>query len=303
MSYYASLTKAVESLQKAIMENAAIFWKASTIYRISVAEAQKFYRQKALEIEADIILHGGVEAVGLGGGTVEQLTQALSPEVKPLVEAVKPPPPPTPPPPEMVHPAKAVMEGLLAIPKAVIPLPENVRILFEKPLASLAEAIRLSPQLVKEVARQTLTEDASKMAEASMEMLSMANRISQALSLKTPVTVEGLTVPPERAMDSLRNAYLAGYNILLNFIEALSTLTEHNPLTAEEQAKIIDSLTQTTANITQIRQMTDLPPRTLPPTKIKTIYGYEYICPICGAVYYSQAEIEAHMRATGHGTL
>jgi hypothetical protein len=140
------------------------------------------------------------------------------------------------------------------------------------------------------------------MADSSMEMVKMASQIATARSLNMPVTVEGLTVTPEKAPDMLRNAYQTGYNILTNLIQSIAVLTEQIPLTAYEEAKIIDAITQITANLTAIRQLAQQPPRTIPPLKVKTIYGYEYICPNCGSVYFTQPEIEAHMEATGHGT-
>jgi hypothetical protein len=298
LTAYLSLAKAQKGLLDAIIEHASTFWKASTLYALSPQAAQEYFRKRRLEIEADIILHAGEETIGGGGGTTEQLTQILSPETRQLVTPITPPTPlPTKP------AAEAVMAGLTAIPRMIIPTPENVRILFEKPVESLAESLAASPTAVIEYSRHNLADTAMRMAESGREMLRMASQIATAISLKTPVTVEGLTVTPEKALDMLRNAFQAGYNILVGFIESIATLTEHAPLTIYEESKILDAVTETTANLTAIRQMAQQPPRTLPPLKLKTIYGYEYICAICGAVYYEPAELEAHRRATGHGTL
>jgi hypothetical protein len=193
------------------------------------------------------------------------------------------------------------MAGLPAIPKTVIPVPENVRILFEKPVESLAVSLAESPSAVMEYSRQNLVDAVMRMADSSLEMVKMASQIATARSLNMPVTVEGLTVTPEKAMDMLRNAYQTGYNILTNLIQSIAVLTEQIPLTAYEEAKIMDAITQITANLTAIRQLAQLPPRTIPPLKVKTIYGYDFICPVCGSVFFTQPEIEAHMKATGHG--
>jgi hypothetical protein len=300
LTAYLSLSRGLNSLLKAITENSLNYWKASTLMPINRLLAQQIYKQKALEIEADIIVHGLAEFIGGGGGTVEQAVQAVSPEVKPIAQQIITPPP-TPPPTEVVPSAKAGMEGLMAIPKAVIPMPENVKILFEKPMASLAEAFRTAPEHVREITRINLVENMNRMADASSEMLKMASRIATAISLKTPVTVEGLTVTPETAPQALRNAYTTGVQTLQNLIEALRILTEANPLTPQEEIQIVNALTQTTANLTRIREMAGLPPTRIPPITLRTIYGYEYVCPNCGSVYYTPAEIEAHMRATGHG--
>jgi hypothetical protein len=299
LTAYLSLAKAQKGLLDAIIEHASTFWKASTLYALSPQAAQEYFRKRRLEIEADIILHAGTEALGGGGGTTEQLTQTLSPETRQLVTPITPP---TPLPPTKPA-AEAVMAGLTAIPRMFIPTPENVRILFEKPVESLAESLAASPTAVIEYSRHNLADTAIRMAESSREMLRMASQIATAISLKAPVTVEGLTVTPEKALDMLRNAFQAGYNILIGFIESIATLTEHAPLTIYEESKILDAVTETTANLTAIRQLAQQPPRTIPPLKLKTIYGYEYICPNCGAVYYTPAELEAHRRATGHGTV
>jgi hypothetical protein len=299
LTAYLSLAKAQKGLLDAIIEHASTFWKASTLYALSPQAAQEYFRKRRLEIEADIILHAGTETLGGGGGTTEQLTQILSPETKPLVTPITMP---TPLPPTKPA-AEAVMEGLTAIPRMMIPTPENVRILFEKPVESLAESLAASPSAVIEYSRHNLVDAAMRMAESGREMLRMASQIATAISLKTPVTVEGLTVTPEKALDMLRNAFQAGYNILIGFIESTATLTEHAPLTIYEESKILDAVTETTANLTAIRQLAQQPPRTIPPLKLKTIYGYEHICPNCGAVYYTPAELEAHRRATGHGTV
>jgi hypothetical protein len=284
-------------LLDAIIEHASAFWKASALYTLNPQAAQEYFRKRRLEIEEDIIIHGGIEAITAGGGTTQQLAQAVSPPLQPLIPPVTPPTPP----PETAKPAEAVMAGLPAIPKMVIPVPENVRILFEKPVESLAASLAASPSAVIEYSRQNLVDAITRMAESSMEMVKMASQIATARSLGSPVTVEGLTITPERATDMLRNAYLAGINILANLVQSIVTLTEHVPLKAYEEAKIIDAITQITANLTAIRQLAQQPPRTIPPLKVKTIYGYEYICPNCGSVYFTQPEIEAHMEATGHG--
>jgi hypothetical protein len=299
LTAYLSLAKAQKGLLDAIIEHASTFWKASTIYALSPQAAQEYFRKRRLEIEADIILHAGTEALGGGGGTTEQLTQTLSPETRQVVTPITMP---TPPPPTKPA-AEAVMAGLTAIPRMMIPTPENVRILFEKPVESLAESLAASPSAVIEYSRHNLADAAMRMAESGREMLRMASQIATAISLKAPVTVEGLTVTPEKALDMLRNAFQAGYNILIGFIESIATLTEHAPLTIYEESKILDAVTETTANLTAIRQLAQQPPRTIPPLKVKTIYGYEYICPNCGAVYYTPAELEIHRRATGHGAV
>jgi hypothetical protein len=301
LTAYLSLSRGLNSLLKAVTECTLNYWKASTLMPANRLLAQQIYRQKALEIEADVIVHGLVEFIGGGGGTVEQAVQAVSPEVKPIAQQIITPPPTAPPPAEVVPSAKAGMEGLMAIPKAVIPMPENVKVLFEKPIASLAEALRTAPEHVREITRINLVENMGRMADASSEMLKMASRIATAVSLKTPVTVEGLTVTPETAPQALRNAYTTGLQTLQNLIEALRILTEANPLTPQEEIQIVNALTQTTANLTRIREIAGLPPTRIPPATIRTIYGYEYICPKCGSVYYTPAEIEAHMEATGHG--
>jgi len=297
LTAYLSLAKAQKGLLDAIIEHALTFWKASTIYALSPQAAQEYFRKRRLEIEADIILHAGTEALGGGGGTTEQLTQTLSPETRQLVTPITMPTPP----PTTKPAAEDVMAGLTAIPRMIIPTPENVRILFEKPVESLAESLAASPSAVIEYSRHNLADAAMRMAESGREMLRMASQIATAISLKAPVTVEGLTVTPEKALDMLRNAFQAGYNILIGFIESIATLTEHAPLTIYEESKVLDAVTETTANLTAIRQLAQQPPRTIPPLKLKTIYGYEYICAICGAVYYTPAELEAHRRATGHG--
>jgi hypothetical protein len=294
------LSKGLNSLLKATIESSVNYWKASTLMPVNRLLAQQIYKQKALEIEADVIVHGMIEFIGGGGGTVEQAVQAVSPEVKPIAQQIITPPT-APPPPETVAPAKVGMEGLMAIPRAVIPMPENVRVLFEKPITSLAEALRTAPEHVRQITRLNLVENMNSMAEASAEMLKMASRIATAISLKTPVTVEGLTVTPETAPQALRNAYTTGVQTLQNLIEALRILTEANPLTPQEEIQTINTLTQTTANLTRIREIAGLPPTRIPPATIRTIYGYEYVCPNCGSVYYTPAEIEAHRTATGHG--
>jgi hypothetical protein len=296
---YLSLAKAQKGLLDAVIEEASAFWKASALYTLNAQAAQEHFRKRRLQIEEDMIIHGGMEALIAGGGTTEQLTQAVSPQLQPLIPPVTMP---TPPPPEIAKPAQLAMTGLTAIPKSVVPMPENVRILFEKPVESLAASLAASPTAVMEYSRQNLVDAAARMADSSLEMVKMASEIATARSLNMPITVEGLTVTPEKATDMLRNAYQAGYNILSNLEESIATLTEQVPLTANEESKIIDAITQITANLTAIRQQAQQPPRTIPPLKVKTIYGYEYICPICGAVYYTQSEIEAHMEATGHGT-
>jgi hypothetical protein len=295
------LSKGLNSLLKAVTECTLNYWKASTLMPVNKQLAQQIYKQKALEIEADVIVHGLAEFIGGGGGTVEQAVQTVSPEVKPIAQQIITPPPTAPPPPEVAVSAKAGMEGLMAIPRAVIPMPENVKILFEKPMASLAESLRTAPEHVREITRINLVENMNRMADASAEMLKMASRIATAVILKTPVTVEGLTVTPETAPQALRNAYTTGIQTLQNLIEALRILTEANPLTPQEEIQIVNALTQTTANLTRIREIAGLPPTRIPPATIRTIYGYEYVCPNCGSVYYTPAEIEAHVRATGHG--
>lgn len=298
MTAYLSLAKAQKALLDAVIEEASAFWKASAIYRLDTKAAEEYFRKRRFEIEEDIIIHGGIEAMIAGGGTTQQLAQAVSPQLQPSIPPVTPP---TLPPPETAKPAEAVMAGLPAIPKMVIPVPENVRILFEKPVESLAASLAASPPAVMEYSRQNLVDACVRVAESSVEMAKMASQIATARSLNVPVTVEGLTVTPEKAMDMLRNAYLAGYNILSNLIQSIAALTEQAPITAYEEAKIIDALTQITLNLTAVRQLAQQPPRTIPPLKVKTIYGYEYICPVCGSVFFTQPEIEAHMEATGHG--
>jgi hypothetical protein len=298
LTAYLSLAKAQKALLDAVIEEASAFWKASALHTLNPQAAQEYFRKRRLQIEEDIIIHGGIEAIIAGGGTTQQLAQAVSPQLQPSIPPVTPP---TLPSPETAKPAEAVMAGLPAIPKTVIPVPENVRILFEKPVESLAASLAASPLAVMEYSRQNLVDACVRMAESSVEMAKMASQIATARSLNIPVTVEGLTVTPEKAMDMLRNAYLAGYNILSNLIQSIATLTEQVPITAIEESRIIDALTQITANLTAIRQYSQLPPRTIPPLKVKTIYGYEYICPVCGSVFFTQPEIEAHMEATGHG--
>jgi hypothetical protein len=299
LTAYLSLAKAQKALLDAVIEEASAFWKASALHTLNPQAAQEYFRKRRFEIEEDIIIHGGMEAITAGGGTTQQLAQAVSPPLQPLIPPVTPPAPS----PETAKPAEAVMAGLTAIPRMIIPTPENVRILFEKPVESLAESLAASPSAVIEYSRHNLADVAMRMAESGREMLRMASQIATAISLKTPVTVEGLTVAPEKALDMLRNAFQAGYNILIGFIESTATLTEHAPLTIYEESKILDAVTETTANLTAIRQLAQQPPRTIPPLKLKTIYGYEYICPNCGAVYYTPAELEAHKRATGHGAV
>jgi hypothetical protein len=299
LTAYLSLAKAQKGLLDAIIEHASAFWKASALYTLNPQAAQEYFRKRRLEIEEDIIIHGGMEALIAGGGTTQQLAQAVSPPLQPLIPPVTPP---TQPPPETKKPAEAVIAGLPAIPKMVIPVPENVHILFEKPVESLATSLAESPSAVMEYSRQNLVDACMRMAESSVEMVEMASQIATARSLNTPVTVEGLTVTPEKAPDMLRNAYQTGYNILTNLIQSIAVLTEQIPLTAYEEAKIMDAITQITANLTAIRQLAQLPPRTIPPLKVKTIYGYDFICPVCGSVFFTQPEIEAHMGATGHGT-
>jgi hypothetical protein len=297
LTAYLSLAKAQKALLDAVIEEASAFWKASALHTLNPQAAQEYFRKRRLQIEEDIIIHGGIEAIIAGGGTTQQLAQAVSPQLQPSIPPISPPARPS----ETAKPAEAVMAGLPAIPKTVIPIPENVRILFEKPVESLAASLAASPPAVMEYSRQNLVDACVRMAESSVEMAKMASQIATARSLNIPVTVEGLTVTPEKAMDMLRNAYLAGYNILSNLIQSIAALTEQAPITAIEESKIIDALTQTTANLTAIRQQAQQPPRTIPPLKVKTIYGYEYICPVCGSVFFTQPEIEAHMEATGHG--
>jgi hypothetical protein len=298
LTAYLSLAKAQKGLLDAVIEEASAFWKASALYTLNSQAAQEHFRKRRLQIEEDMIIHGGMEALIAGGGTTEQLTQAVSPQLQPIPPVT----PSTPPPPETAKPAQLAMTGLVAIPKSVVPIPENDRILFERPVESLAASLAASPSAVMEYSRQNLVDASMRMAESSMEMVKMASQLATARSLNMPVTVEGLTVTPEKATDMLRNAYLAGINILTNLIQSIATLTEQTPLTPNEESKIIDAIIETTANLTAIRQQAQQPPRTIPPLKVKTIYGYEYICPVCGSTFFTQPEIEAHMEATGHAT-
>jgi hypothetical protein len=78
LTAYLSLSRGLNSLLKAVTECTLNYWKASTLTPINKQLAQQIYKQKALEIEADVIVHGLLESMGIGGGTFEQAVQAVS---------------------------------------------------------------------------------------------------------------------------------------------------------------------------------------------------------------------------------
>ena len=117
--------------------------------------------------------------------------------------------------------------------------------------------------------------------------------------VRVSFTREVMEVPVKnfnRAIRGLNENINAHQKAMQRFLREATRVV---PVTLDVAKDITNSLKEYSENVSRIKTLAGEEPKKFVPIVINTIYGPEYICPICGATYYSMSALREHMKLHG----
>ena len=72
--------------------------------------------------------------------------------------------------------------------------------------------------------------------------------------------------------------------------------TRHSPVLPREEVEIRRNMVRLHRHVRRISEVAERPP-VLRPVVITTVYGPEYVCPVCGSVWYTRSDLLSHIHA------
>jgi hypothetical protein len=336
---YEVLGKAAGNFIKGYIDYALALWKAIPFYVLNPNIGLWQYASDSWLIETDELMHASVGAYMLtpNSGVYEQLRKATPEPVRSQLETQLTQVEPVKTMLTTIYPtavkatrstSEQIVRGVSAIPRGLVyPLPENVRVELASAYPFTLRMILTMPEESKPHTNPSVQEATEKFASTSQTVTKTVESILTASQTGNPAILTGNfpttpTPPPtipttpqppttaafspitaETAENILRQTAEAGMEVLRGVQETIRNYTAQSPLNPDQASQVKENFIHAARNIAQIRARARMPSEPIPPLEINTIYGPEYVCPICGSVYYTREALRMHLEATGHGRI